>query len=140
MNCEYHFEDGYLFFIPGCFGGTKSIEHCTCETSPDKMINQKLLELKNSGILESNKKCCNKCAFRKNSPERCEPYGWLRLAESLVDGGVFVCHEGIPQHQHQIEGSKLKICCGAKSTSGLSVEKLFGLAYLDGREPEKKYE
>lgn len=64
------------------------------------------------GTQPPRRKCCGKCAFRRGSQERQDPWGWLRLAEHLTDGGVFFCHEGVPGHHQQIDGEPLRICAG----------------------------
>lgn len=46
--------------------------------------------------LSSFKSSCNNCAFRKDSPERADPYTWMQISESLEDGVPFYCHKGVP--------------------------------------------
>lgn len=40
---------------------------------------------------------CDNCAFRPDSPERTDPWGWMRMQEKHIEGGVpFYCHKGLP--------------------------------------------
>lgn len=39
---------------------------------------------------------CDDCAFRRGSPERADPYGWLHIIETTIAGGEpFYCHKGL---------------------------------------------
>lgn len=38
---------------------------------------------------------CDNCAFRPGSPERSDPWGWMRLEESFESGQPFYCHKGM---------------------------------------------
>ncbi len=38
---------------------------------------------------------CDNCAFRPNSPERSDPWGWMRLEEGFAAGRAFYCHKGM---------------------------------------------
>ncbi len=39
---------------------------------------------------------CDNCAFRKNSPERQDPYRWAEIMEIVEEGRPFHCHKGLP--------------------------------------------
>lgn len=58
-------------------------------------------------------KCCGKCACRRGSPERRDPYGWIFMTEVWPDGVLFFCHEGIPWH-HQFNqlAPRFSLCGG----------------------------
>jgi hypothetical protein len=39
---------------------------------------------------------CDNCACRPDSPERADPYGWLRWEERHIEDGIpFNCHKGL---------------------------------------------
>lgn len=39
---------------------------------------------------------CDNCACRPGSPERADPFGWMRWQEKHIEGGVpFYCHKGL---------------------------------------------
>jgi hypothetical protein len=38
---------------------------------------------------------CDNCAFRKDSPERADPYRWAEVQETLDRGQYFYCHKGL---------------------------------------------
>lgn len=61
----------------------------------------------------ANRKCCGKCAFRRGSPERGDPYGWSGLMEAFQDGTPFYCHESVPAHpQEEPHGERWRLCAG----------------------------
>lgn len=70
------------------------------------------------GVFQTNKKCCQKCAFRKGSPERTnDPYYWMNLHEAAENGSPFFCHESIPGHtQHENDGRpNFRLCAGMEA-------------------------
>lgn len=38
---------------------------------------------------------CDNCAFRPGSPERADPWGWMRKTEAFEYGQLFYCHKGM---------------------------------------------
>jgi len=40
--------------------------------------------------------CCDDCAFKKGSPERSDPYRWMRMLERFEAGTEFWCHKDVP--------------------------------------------
>ena len=88
----------------------------------------------------ANSKCCGKCAFRRGSPERSDPYGWLALAERLDDGGVFLCHESVLGHPQEAQDGtpRLRLCRGFTATRHLGASRLLDMAIRDMRESEKE--
>lgn len=91
------------------------------------------------GRLPVRKKCCGKCAFSPNSLERIDPYGWESASEKWAEGSLFVCHEGLPSHQQQVEGEPLQVCAGWKAMEGKPLSEWLKLAYSDGRDPDPKF-
>jgi hypothetical protein len=59
-------------------------------------------------------KICEKCAFRKGSPERNDEYGFMRMKEHFEDGKPFYCHESVPNHfQEKRDGTpRWRLCAG----------------------------
>ncbi|MGY8872168.1 MAG: hypothetical protein ACKVJE_17150 [Pseudomonadales bacterium] len=93
------------------------------------------------GNVQPRKKCCGKCAFRDGSPERSDPYGWMRSVEAWTqDKAPFFCHEGVPGHDQQEPGEALQICAGWQVMQGQKEEAWMDLAHCDGREPDPKFE
>ena len=66
-------------------------------------------------------------------------WGWLEMVESWQEGGVFMCHEGIPGHPHQKEGEKLSLCGAFAALKDQPIDILANLAYIDDREPDPKF-
>ena len=127
-NCEWVVEDNKLVLIPACTGSAhRTFYSCGCEVSAENALKAKLATLHKLGKLKANDKCCSKCAFRKGSPERSDLYGWLALCEGIKDGRVFACHEGIPDHDDEVEGSELRLCTGANLSKDVSIDKLIRL-------------
>jgi hypothetical protein len=83
------------------------------------------------GALAPRPKCCSKCAFRYGSPERSDPYGWMRLVEGWMDGETFLCHEGIPGHSGQKVGAPIQICAGRLAANKMTPDALYRLAQFD---------
>lgn len=105
-----------------------------------QQISEGLQKLYKAGKLKQRKKCCGKCAFRKNSMERCEPWGWMKMCDAwLNDDQVFACHEGIPGHPQHVEGEELHICAGWAAMQNAPPENWYDLAHLDDREPDSKF-
>jgi len=49
---------------------------------------------------------CDDCAFRRGSPERQDPWQWLSLIETTIEGDQpFYCHKGLTC---QLDGTTLK--------------------------------
>ena len=142
VECDFLFDDetGELYLIPGCYGTINRGTHaCECDVDLDSRMREVLKPLIDNGAIQEKAKCCGKCAFRKNSPERCDPYGWMTLSETLSEGSPFVCHEGLPDHQHQIEGEPVRLCGGWKSMQGRPIEAWLKLAYCDDRNPGEEF-
>lgn len=79
-------------------------------------------------------KCCGKCAFRRGSPERSDPYGWMRLVESMSEDGVpFACHESVPGHpQEERDGTpRWRTCRGYAATKHVEPGRLMALALVE---------
>lgn len=60
---------------------------------------------------EPIRQLCDNCAYRPDSPERADPWGWAEHCDRHIHGGVpFYCHKGLPLdfdplgHTHVIEG------------------------------------
>ncbi|MEL6886884.1 MAG: hypothetical protein AAFP87_20420 [Pseudomonadota bacterium] len=81
---------------------------------------------------------CNNCAFRPGSPERAEPFSWMRFQERHIEDGVpFYCHKGLKvelQPGHVVsfkpqsdDEMKRKPCVGWFAHR---------MAYLSGARPE----
>lgn len=82
-------------------------------------------------IASAEPKCCAKCAFRSGSPERTDPYAWMRLVEAWTEDGVpFGCHESAPGHPGEVQdGSpRYRLCRGYVATRHLPPERLHALA------------
>jgi hypothetical protein len=105
-----------------------------------KELGELFQSLYENGELKIKKKCCGKCAFRANSPERCNPYEWLQLADAWLSGKVFICHEGIVGHQHHVPGQPIRVCAGWSSMADQPRKSLYNLAYLDERLPDPKFQ
>lgn len=114
------------------------IIHGLTETPMEKIVKKARANYE-AGTLEAKDKCCGKCAFSPNSLERCDPDGWEACAEQWSEGEIFVCHEGLPGHEQQVEGQELKVCAGWEAMKGKPFSEWIKLAYLDGREPDPKY-
>lgn len=84
------------------------------------------------GRLEPKKKCCGKCAFRPGSPERSDPWTWMKMVEGWKHYGLaFICHEGIPGHQDQVAGEQLRVCAGFHATRETPEHALLDLAHME---------
>jgi hypothetical protein len=82
-----------------------------------------------SHVFPTRTKCCEKCAFRSGSPERSDPYGWIRLVEFWKEDGVpFFCHEGVPGHFAQKQGVELMRCAGMSAVEKMTIDQLCSLA------------
>ena len=95
-----------------------------------------------SGKIEPRKKCCGKCAFRKGSPERIDPWGWLSAVEGWCNKEkpiVFFCHEGIKGHPQQEDKAPLHVCAGYHAMQGQHINTWANLAHMDDREQEEKF-
>lgn len=141
--CDFFFDEptGQLIFIPSCYGSIhRGFEGCTCGVELEERMRKVLRPLVDAGKIEQSKKCCGKCAFRKNSPERCDPYGWMTMSETLSGGSPFVCHEGLPDHQHSVDGAKVKLCAGWKAMQGKPIDVWMKLAYTDDRLSDARFE
>lgn len=80
-------------------------------------------------------KCCTACAFRTGSPERSDPYTWMRLLEGWAEGGgPFLCHEGVLAHPaEKLDGrDRNRVCAGYAATRGVPGERMLRLA-MKGR-------
>ncbi len=103
-------------------------------------LNRNALAAYLEGALKPRAERCGKCAFRPGSPERCMGMGWVNAAESWADGStIFLCHEGIPGHQQQVEGETLHVCAGFHEMQGRPVWEWARLAHADDREPDPKF-
>ena len=73
-------------------------------------------------------KCCQKCAFRNGSPERCLPDKWEELMmEILVRERDFYCHETSPTHA---QANKDRIKDGPQLCAGYAAFKKTGLSRM----------
>ena len=46
---------------------------------------------------EPCRQMCDNCAYRTDSPERADPWGWAEhRARHIEDGQPFYCHKGLP--------------------------------------------
>lgn len=90
-------------------------------------------ETADDAIQRAPVKCCQTCAFRRHSPERSDPYKWMQLVEHWKeDGGVFYCHEGVPEHplaKHDAE--RWRVCAGWAAAVHLPSDRLMRLAHTD---------
>jgi hypothetical protein len=68
----------------------------------------------------TNEKCCSKCAFRAGSPERSDPWQWMRMAEASADGDTFYCHESVPNHPLEVvdDRPRFRVCAGRAALDG----------------------
>lgn len=74
---------------------------------------------------EPCRQMCDNCAYRRNSPERADPWGWAEhLSRHVEDGQPFYCHKGLPvefdprgkvrviETEETIAEASLKPCAG----------------------------
>ena len=75
---------------------------------------------------------CDNCAFRPDSPERADPWGWMRMQEKHIENGVpFYCHKGLPlefdaqdKTTHVIDTDATKLEAKEKTCAGWSAHRL----------------
>lgn len=83
-------------------------------------------------------KCCQKCAYRHGSPERCDPWQWLFLQEDRDENqSPFYCHESVPGHSQEVEDDRprWRLCAGYIATRGIPFKSLMRRTMID-REPD----
>jgi hypothetical protein len=67
---------------------------------------------------DPSRQLCDDCAFRPGSPERADPWGWMRMTERHIEDGVpFYCHKGLA-----LEFDPQKAMMTVKVAPGLEAE------------------